>query len=301
MGSIEAVVFGNATLDVLCYTVDDVPRYDSVAFEQAVVGPGGCGSNVAIGLCTLGVKTALIAKIGLDDAGSLVEDYWNRVGLDQRFIQRVEGAKTGVSVGLIDSRRQPRFVHTPGANAQLTAEDININKIAELGARTLHIAGFFVLTGVRDLRLPHVLADARQKGLQTSLDVVNSPWMDQPSILWPCLPNLDIFLCNLREAERLTGRNDPVHAAQALRERGGNAIIVKLGADGCWVESDDWAGQIQSQAVEAVDTTGAGDAFAAGLLAALSHGENFVNACQQANAAGARIVMSLGATTGWFT
>ena len=66
----DAVVFGNVTLDTLCYPVDDVPRHQSIPFDRAIVAPGGCGSNTAIGLCALGVPTALVARIGTDDAAS---------------------------------------------------------------------------------------------------------------------------------------------------------------------------------------------------------------------------------------
>ena len=56
----EAVVVGNITLDVLCYPVEEVPRYKSNAFDHSIVSPGGCGSNVAVGLSSLGVPTALV-------------------------------------------------------------------------------------------------------------------------------------------------------------------------------------------------------------------------------------------------
>ena len=107
----EAVVFGNVTLDALCHPVDDVPRHESISFEQVIVAPGGCGSNVAIGLCALGVDTALVTCIGTDDAAFLVERYWGRVGLDTHFVRRLADVPTAVSVGLVDSDAQPRFVH----------------------------------------------------------------------------------------------------------------------------------------------------------------------------------------------
>ena len=70
----EAVVMGNVTIDVLCFWIDEVPRYESIAFERSVVSPGGCGSNVAIGLCALGISAALIGRIGVDPAANLVKD-----------------------------------------------------------------------------------------------------------------------------------------------------------------------------------------------------------------------------------
>ena len=295
----DAVVFGNVTLDVLCYPVDVVPRCESIAVERAAVGPGGCGSNVAVGLCALGVPTALVARIGTDDAAVLVERCWERVGLNRRFVCRVRDCPTAVSIGLVDSDAQPRFVHTPGANAGLTVDDLDLPAVAAAGARVLHVAGFFVLPGLLDGRLPDALAMARGHGLFTSLDVVTSPAMEHPAALWPCLPHLDIFLCNAHEAWRLTGQRDPAMAARALHSRGGRFVIVKLGVDGCWVESDDLTGRVPAPPANVVDTPGAGDAFAAGLIAAWLGSADLETACHAANAAGARVVGALGAVTAW--
>ena len=76
-------------------------------------------------------------------------------------------------------------------------------------------------------------------------------------------------------------------------------VIVKLGAAGCYVLSDEFTGVVQACEVSVVDTTGAGDAFAAGLIAALTGGKDLKSACQAGNQAGARIVGKLGAITGW--
>ncbi len=296
----DAVVVGNATLDVICFPVDDVPRHDSISFERSVVSPGGCGSNAAIGLCALGVSTALVAVLGDDDAAFLVERYWERLGLDRRFIRHAAGCQTGTSVGLVDSQRQPRFVHTTGANARLGAGDVPIDEIIACGARALHIAGYFVLPGLLDQRLPQVLAKARQAGLQTTLDVVNSPRMSDPSTLWPNLPEIDVFLCNAVEAQRITGLSDPALAAADLRRRGAQAVVVKLGADGCWLDSPQHQQKIPGLPENVVDTTGAGDAFCAGLVAAMLNGDDLLQACEAANSAGRRMVSTLGAVAGWF-
>jgi sugar/nucleoside kinase (ribokinase family) len=256
---------------------------------------------VAIGLCALGVPTALVAFIGNDDAARLVESMWGRFGLDQRYVCKVDGLPTGTSIGLVDSQAQPRFIHTPGANALLTVDALDLSTLIAEGARALHVAGFFVLPGLLDGRLPQALARARQAGLLTSLDVVRSKRMDNPSPLWPCLPFLDLFLCNQHEAWRLTKEEEPSRAGRILRERGAAAVIVKLGAKGCWLESERFSGLIPAPTVEVVDTTGAGDAFAAGLIRALLNGADLPEACQAGNQAGARMVGKLGAIGGWLT
>ena len=295
----QAVVFGNATLDVICRTVDDVPRYESIAFEHIAIAPGGCGSNVAIGLQASGIPTGLIARVGSDDAALLVMSYWERLGIDLTFVRKVTDRPTGTSIGLIDSNAQPRFIHTSGANACLTVDALDPGEIVEAGARALHIGGFFVLPGLLDGRLPAVLREARKLPLFISLDVVRSPRMKDPTALWPCLPFLDVFLCNAEEARRLTGNDNPVEAAKTLILRGCKYVIVKLGAGGCWLEGGGISANIPAEQVEVIDTTGAGDAFAAGLISAVLRGAEMYDACVAANVAGTRMVSTMGAIAGW--
>lgn len=143
------------------------------------------------------------------------------------------------------------------------------------------------------------LEEAKGSGMLTSLDVVRSPRMDTPEVLWPCLPHVDIFMCNEHEGSRITGQRDPQSIAKNLRARGGSTVIIKLGKNGCWLESDDYAELIPGHQVNVVDTTGAGDAFAAGLITALMGGSDIRGACLAGNAAGAKIAGSLGAVAGW--
>ena len=298
----DAVVFGNVTLDVICYPVNDVPRQESISFDQVTVSPGGCASNVAIGLATLGIPTALVAQTGDDDSAELLYPYWERVGVGTRFVQRIPDIPTAVSVGLVDSDFQPRFVHTPGANGTLSAEAIDPPTLAAAGARFLHVAGFFVLPGLLDERLSQKLAQAQSLGLRTSLDVVFTERMDDPKLrasLWQAMPHLDYFLCNAYEAFRMTEIRDPGQAARALKERAAANVILKLGEKGCLVEGDTFSGEIPAPKVDVVDTTGAGDAFAAGFIAALSRGADFTSAIAAGNQAGAHIVGKLGAIQAW--
>jgi sugar/nucleoside kinase (ribokinase family) len=251
----------------------------------------------------LGIPTALVARTGAGDASDLVRRYWEREGIDTRFVSRDPKISTGISVGLVDHDFQPRFVHTSGANAGLSVKDLDLPAMVAGGSRYLHIAGFFVLPGLMDGLFAEMLAEARSFGMRTSLDVVFNVRMDDPTmraVLWRALPELDTFMCNAFEAYRLTGEQEYREAVSVLRERGAQTVIVKLGADGCWLESDQFAQRVPAPQVEVVDTTGAGDAFAAGFIAAILRGESLVGACRAGNHAGARIVTKLGAVEAWF-
>ncbi len=289
-------VLGNVTLDIICKTVDDVPRHDSITFQEAAVTPGGCGSNTAIGLAREGETVFLIACIGDDDAADILCQTWDRTGVDIRFVQRYKNQGSGVSVGLVDSDFQPRFVHTTGANANLQPESLEPGTLRELNVRLLHVAGYYVLPGLLDLGFEDVLNLAQECGIFTSLDVVTSPAMERPELLWPLMPFLNLFLCNLREAEILTGYGDHETASAEFHARGAAAVIIKLGSKGCWLSESGRGILIPAPQVKnVIDTTGAGDAFAAGLLAALRKGENLTAACRAGVKMGSRTVQYLGA------
>lgn len=297
----DAIVFGNVTLDIICYPVNEVPRYESIAFEDVTVSPGGCGSNTAIGLAALDVPTGIVARTGADDSADLLFRYWQRVGVDTRFVEHAPEKPTGTSVGLIDDDFQPRFVHTSGANRGLTAAVIDPQALVEAGVKFFHIAGFFVLPNLCE-NVAEKLAELQALGIVTSLDVVFNTRMDDPQLrdaLWKALPRLDYFLANDHEAFRLTGETNPEQAAAILKEHGARNVIVKLGAEGCYALSDEFTGVVPALKVEVVDTTGAGDAFAAGFIAALVRSADVKLACEAGNQAGGRIVQKLGAIAGW--
>jgi len=290
------LVFGNVTLDVICKTVDDVPRHDSISFQDAAVTPGGCASNVAIGLARLSEKPLLVACMGDDQTADILNDAWKMQGVDTRFVKRIPEKGTGVSVGLVDSDFQPRFIHTSGANAELRGDALKPAIFKEQEVDFMHVAGYFVLPGLLQPDFAEALARVQETDVFISLDVVRSPAMKDPETLWNILPHLNLFMCNLQEAKILTGASDPEVAASEFLKKGVPSVIIKLGADGCWLAEGDKALHIPGFPVkQVVDTTGAGDAFAAGLMSALRQGKSLAEACQLGAKQGALTTGFLGA------
>lgn len=295
----KVIVFGNVTLDVICQTVDDVPRYESVSFDNVVLSPGGCASNVAIGLSALGVPIYLICKTGDDPAADILFKKWQQFHLNLSYVKKTKDIHTAVSIGLVDHNAQPRFIHTPGANGHLSLDDLDFNIFSQGDIRLFHIGGFFVLPGLLDERLIHVLEQIRKHGVATSLDVVNSKRYWKPEYLFACMTQLDYFLCNQVEATKLTGIDDIQKSAEIFRHVGARNVIIKLGGDGCYVNGETFSGIVPSEKVPVVDTTGAGDAFAAGMLASLSQGATLYEACKSGNQSGAKVVQELGTISYW--
>jgi sugar/nucleoside kinase (ribokinase family) len=298
---LDALVLGNVALDILCCPVGDVPRHHSMTFEQSVISPGGCGSNTAIGLAALGIRTGLIASIGDDLAGRLAMETWHRFNLDTRFVHKRSNIQTGVSVGLVDDTGSPRFIHTIGANQHLTVNDLNVLEYIRLGIKVFHVAGYFLLPGLLSSSFRVILSELHQLGALVSLDVQQTPRMSNPELLWLLMPDIDLFMCNQMEAEILTGSADPTKAVQRLHNYGTAGVIIKMGADGCLLSRHENQRLLSAPEVPTLDTTGAGDAFAAGLIAALIRGENLEKACLAGNHIGAMVVRQLGAIQAWET
>ena len=142
-----------------------------------------------------------------------------------------------------------------------------------------------------------LLSEARRRGVYTSLDTVfdaTGRWERLES----CLPYLDLLTVSLAEAQGISGRPEPAGAAAWFRDRGVAEVAVKLGSDGCYVAGDEFEGSVAAVPVRAIDGTGAGDAFAAGVIFGRLAGWPLVDAARLANAAGGLATTAMGATEG---
>lgn len=297
--SVQAIVLGNVAFDVLCFPVDAVPRDTSITIQEYAIGPGGCGSNTAIGLAALGHNTALIGCIGDDQVGKFAQDTWEEFNVDTRYVKNIFNAKTGISIGLVDHEAQPRFIYHEGANKYLDVNSIPIIELSNKPVDVFHFAGFFLLSGILDFSLIDVLRSLKSKGTLISLDIQQTERLSDPSLLWSLLSYIDIFLCNHMEATQISGKSKNNDASNYLHDKGAKIVIIKLGENGCFVSDIGVQYQLEPPKVHVVDTTGAGDAFAAGLLSGILTGKNLHDACAQANSTGALMVSEIGAIEAW--
>nr|WP_290665202.1 carbohydrate kinase family protein [Ardenticatena sp.] len=294
------LVCGNVTLDITCAPVDDVPRHDSLLFDHGAISAGGSASNVAVGVAALGEPVALAACTGDDETAALLHHTWQRVGVQTHTIRRLPNTPTSLTICLVDSHAQPRFLHTFGANRAFSSHDITRAMQATPMARFLYIGGYFVLPTLLHADFAATLAAARRAERFILMDVTLSPTMHDPSPLWAALPHVDLFLCNETEAQRLTDAPTPTDAAAFLLAKGAHHVIIKQGANGCLLATQTASCHIPAEMVpNVVDTTGAGDAFGAGLVVALARGASLEEACRAGHRAAARIITAHGAISAW--
>jgi ribokinase len=244
---------------------------------------GGKGSNQAICAGRLGASVLFIGKVGNDEPAEHLADWFARSNVDARFLYRSPTAYTGLGFVLVDAAGEVMIVSDMGANAELTAAEIDAAAPAMGNAR-------FFLT---QFEVPPALALhgarlAKQLGLTTVLvPAPMAPLPDGP------LAFIDVILPNETEARLLAGHGageevEPARLVEEITLRWGVPnVVVTRGARGVHARCEGRAHDLPAFAVPVVNTTGAGDAFAAGMVVALARGADWGAALEAASAVAA--------------
>lgn len=292
----DVVCLGILVADAIARPVDGLPSRGGLELvDEISLHGGGCALNTASALVRLGLTSAVVGKVGADPFGDFVLQLLDERGVDRRGVLQDPDVSTSATVVLVDSGGERTFLHLPGANGRLCREELDEDAL--FAGRALHVAGALVMPALDGEPTAAVLAEARARGLTTSLDTVwdaTGRW----ERLLPSLPHLDLFVPSLAEGAAITDRTEPESVAAWLRERGVGTVALKLGADGCFVSSEEFEGYVAAPPVTAIDGTGAGDAFAAGLLYGRLRGWPLERAAAFANAAGALAATAVGAVEG---
>ncbi len=271
-------------------------REDLTMVDEVSLSSGGNALNTALALSKLGMNAGILGKMGCDFFGDSLLNIIKECGCDTRGIIKDPNVDTSVTVALVKPDGQRNFLHYSGASSSLNEKDIDSCLISE--CKILHIGGAFLLPGFDGEPMANVLREAKKRKVITSLDVSWDPHNNWMKTLKPCLPYVDIFLPNLEEGKRLTGKAKLEEIVEVLLSYGIGIVGLKLEEKGCYLKTDTEEFVLPVYKVKAVDLTGAGDCFIAGFLTGVSKGFSVERSGMLANAAGAMCVSSLGATTG---
>jgi sugar/nucleoside kinase (ribokinase family) len=292
----DVVCLGILVADAIARPVDELPERGTLGLvDEVSLRGGGCALNTASALAKLGLRAAVVGKVGADALGDFALGLLRERGVDAAGVLRDPEAPTSATVVLVDSEGERTFLHVPGANGTLRADELDADLL--FAGRALHVAGSLVMPALDGEPTASILRDARARGLLTSLDTAFDATGRWERVL-PSLPLLDLFTPGLAEARALTGENEPPRIAAWLREQGVREVALTMGADGCYAAGEGFEGFIEPVAVQAVDGTGSGDAFAAGLLYGKLAGWSFERAARLANAVGALATTAVGAVEG---
>ena len=290
----RVLVIGDLNIDLIFRGLPSLPILgrEILGEDYQLVSGGSCG-NTAVRLAGLGAPVDFLGKVGRDLYGDFLIAELQERGVGTAGVIRDDEVRTGITVSLTYAHDRALFTYL-GSNASLRFDDIDANLLASYDH--LHVASLFLLQALRP-GLPRLLRLAKGSGLYTSLDTGWDPDERWGSDILDALRYVDFFLPNEAEALAISGA-ESVPAAARLLVRYARMVVVKQGKEGALACSGERNWVAPGYAVEAVDTTGAGDSFDAGFLFArvllgcsVAHSLRFANAC------GAIAVTTVGGAT----
>jgi len=289
---------GLLVADIVSKPVERVPDKDDpvpLVVDTIKLHTGGDAMNTTLALRKIGVDVGFVGRVGHDDLGTYLEGQLAGAGVDPLHVARDPARPTGACVVLVRSDGEHTFLYSPGANAGLGPDDIDLDTVC--AARFLHVGGALFLPGLDGPPMGELFREARARGVHTSFDV-GSPREDHIGLLRYVLPHTDLFMPSIAEARIIAHRDDPAEIARVLLDAGTGRVVIKLGSEGCYVCTPEWARFVPAFRVHAIDTTGAGDCFCAGFLAGLTRDLPLEQCARFACATSAFCVQALGANAG---
>lgn len=286
----RVLVIGSANVD-FTVTVERLPREgETVSGGRLHVGHGGKGANQAIAARRLGAEVRFAGCVGADAFGDEVAARLAAEGIVVDGLGRAADARTGTALVVVDAAGRNQIAVAPGANRALTA--------AMLEARAADFAWAQVLLVQLETPIPTVMWALRTARRREVLTILNpAPAQVLPEEVYPLV---DYLTPNAGEAALLSGQavdgpDTARAAAERLLARGAGSVVVTLGPAGALARTAATAVHFPAFPVRAVDTTGAGDAFNAGLAVGLAAGGTLEEAIPLANAAAALACTKTGA------
>jgi ribokinase len=278
----DVVIVGSANVD-LVLPVQRIPRPGETVLSGAMTrGPGGKGANQAVASARAGARTAIVAALGVDDAGELLRDALAGSGVDLALVSSSSGSPTGTAIITVDEAGENSIVVAPGANAELT--------LSEHAARVVGRAKIVL----SQLEIP--FATVQEAAATSSYFILNAaPAAELSDEL---LADVDLLVVNETEAEIIAGAD-----RSALLKRVPAAVVTLGGAGAVILTRDSAEISVPGVPVDVVDTTAAGDTFCGVLAATLSAvsatdpitPSDLTNAVRRANVAASLSVQAAGA------
>jgi sugar/nucleoside kinase (ribokinase family) len=296
----EVLCAGIIVADHVCSPIDHLPAAgELVMADRLLLTIGGCAANAAVDLAKMGVRAAVVGRVGGDSFGCVVAEMLREHGVDVSAVAISPAADTSQTLIVNVAGQDRRFIHTFGANAEFSAADIPLERVAR--CRVLYLGGYLVMPQIRQDEVAAVFAAARRAGAKTVLDVVTPGPAEYLSRLERLLPQVDVFLPNNHEAQLITGESDPVRQAEVFRQLGAGTVVITQGGEGAVLVSEHLRLRSGVYTVPFVDGSGGGDAFAAGYMYGLLRRMHAEDCLRVASALGASCVRAIGTTPGVFT
>lgn len=287
-----AVVCGSLNMDLVC-TVERIPRPgETILGESFITKEGGKGANQAVAIARLGMPTSMIGCVGDDAFGNALLASLNRSGVDTQNVSRIRDCPTGTAHITVEKSGENNIVVIPSANKRITVKQI-------LACEKLIERAYISLT---QMEIPPEVSAAflklsKEKGIMT---VLNPAPMPPSGIADDVLALTDVFTPNETEMMQMTGvtvsdKESFVVAANQLHKKGVKYVICTAGSNGAYFSGDGNVFHQKAIAVNAIDTTCAGDSFIGAFAVKLFESGNIEQALAFAARAASMTVTKMGA------
>jgi ribokinase len=293
MTKFDVIGFGALNVDTLL-KVDKIAGAEEESFiHDYTEACGGSAANTMVGLARLGCKVGFIGKVADDHEGKLQLECFKTEGVNTDGITVSPKGKSGVCLGFVDKKGARALYINPGVNDHVEFRELQAPYITD--TQFLHLSSF---VGEKSFRTQKKLMSFLPDTVKISFDPGSLYAQKGLAAIEPLIQNSFVMTPNAVELELITGESNVPKGAKTLLDLGVQIVAVKLGEKGCYVTNGEEKRTIPPYKVQAVDTTGAGDAFNAGFLYGLIHNKPLTECGQLGNYVAAQSVTKMGARDG---
>ncbi|MBA2524466.1 MAG: sugar kinase [Pyrinomonadaceae bacterium] len=290
----EIAIVGELSVDLIASGLGSEPILgQEILAESFEITLGSASAIFACGIANLGRGVTFISRVGADHFGAFCAAALARKGISTNHIEISKSAKTGVTI-VLSTRQDRALVTYPGAIAELGFADVPLEALEN--HRHLHLTSYFLQSNLRP-DFARLVTEAKGRGLTVSFDPNSDPTQSWDAQIFDVIKQTDILFLNETEAKQLTSQID---LGAAIRRLGSYCpcVVIKLGSKGAAALYRGEFASVDGFAVNGVDTTGAGDSFAAGFVHVFLDGKDLRDCLTFGNACGALSTTQAGGTNG---
>jgi sugar/nucleoside kinase (ribokinase family) len=290
----RVLVIGELNVDIVATGIRAIPEMGTeIVAGDCQLTLGSASAIFAAGMAKLGHPVTFVSQVGKDNFGDFCIRALRTAGVSAKKISRNAEVKTGVTIAL-SGVRDRALVTYPGAIESFNYDQLNMSLLR--GHQHLHLTSYFLQKALRS-SFPQIFRQARAGGLTTSFDPNSDPTSSWSKTISKVFRYTNVLFMNRREALQLTHSRTVQSALQTLGQLVPCAV-VKLGAKGAIAMRGSEVVAEQGFNIQPLDTTGAGDSFAAGFISAYLRGASLADCLRTGNACGALSALKPGGTAG---
>jgi sugar/nucleoside kinase (ribokinase family) len=293
----DVSVIGLYILDVLGRPVARIPEKGGVDFiEEIRLTVAGTAGGTVVDTAKLGLKSLAVGAVGDDEKADWVLMTMQKHGIDTSAMQRLKGIPTSATILNVRPNGERPALHVRGASDHFDVPPSLYNQVFH--APIIHLGGTGLLKKLDGAPSLILLKEAKKRGRTVTFDLIAAN-AETAKIVMPLLPYIDYFMPSIEEAKDMSGQSTAEDCAKFYLDKGAACCVFTLGGDGAFYAHKDGT-RLASPAydIKVVDTTGCGDAFDAGFIAALHHKMDVETSLRFAQASAGLVATGLGSDAG---